>query len=84
MAMNPNCMTFQKAQILRTPEQTRPSYTYELHAGKQLVSPEEGKEDRGGTQQTYGVSIHQETATGLNSNAESPVPQNNAVRNDGA
>eukprot|EP00957_Ditylum_brightwellii_P052127 3952896-Ditylum_brightwellii.AAC.1 len=81
MAMNPTYMTFQTAQNLTTPEQARPPYKYEFQEETQLVSPEEGKEDRGGTQQIYGASIHQETKKGLNSNAESPVPQTNVVRN---
>eukprot|EP00957_Ditylum_brightwellii_P067987 5162101-Ditylum_brightwellii.AAC.1 len=47
MTMNPTYMTFQTAQNLKTPEQTRPSYKYEFQEDTQLVSPEEGKEDRG-------------------------------------
>eukprot|EP00957_Ditylum_brightwellii_P134731 10271937-Ditylum_brightwellii.AAC.1 len=61
-----------------------PPYKYGLNAGAQMVSPEEGKEDAGGTQQTYGASIHQEAEPGLNLNAESPMPQTNVVRKDSA
>eukprot|EP00957_Ditylum_brightwellii_P085726 6522150-Ditylum_brightwellii.AAC.1 len=72
MAMTPNRMPFQKAQYQMTPEQTMSPYKYGLHTGAQMVSPEQGKEDAGVTQQTYGASIHQETKPGPNLNAESP------------